>query len=49
MSFVDEIWRPIDGFEGSYSVSNLGRVRSEKRTVMRKNGTHIAGRYAGAS
>ena len=23
-----EIWRPIDGFEGLYEVSNLGRVKS---------------------
>lgn len=25
---VDEIWRPVAGFEGRYEVSNLGRVRS---------------------
>lgn len=24
----EEIWKPIDGFEGRYEVSNLGRVRS---------------------
>lgn len=29
----DECWRPIAGFEGLYSVSSLGRVRSEARTV----------------
>jgi NUMOD4 motif. len=23
-----EIWKPIDGFENLYEVSNLGRVRS---------------------
>lgn len=27
--FKNEIWRPIPGAEGYYSVSNLGRVRSE--------------------
>lgn len=27
----DEQWRPVVGFEGLYSVSNLGRVKSEPR------------------
>jgi hypothetical protein len=27
-----EIWRDIRGYEGSYQVSNLGRVRSLDRT-----------------
>lgn len=35
-----EQWLPIAGYEGCYSVSNLGRVRSESRTVMDKNGNH---------
>lgn len=29
-----EIWRPVAGFEGLYSVSSLGRVRSESRCVV---------------
>lgn len=33
-----EIWSPILGFEGYYSVSSAGRVRSEPRTV--KHGAH---------
>ena len=33
-----EEWRPVYGYEGLYSVSNCGRVRSEKRTFVRKNG-----------
>lgn len=33
-----EIWRPVVGYEGSYSVSSLGRVRSEARTIIRSNG-----------
>lgn len=33
-----ELWMPIAGFEGMYSVSTLGRVRSEPRVVMRGNG-----------
>ena len=28
-----EIWKDIEGFEGLYQVSNLGRVKSVKRTV----------------
>ena len=30
---MKEIWKPITGREGLYSVSNLGRVKSHKRIV----------------
>ena len=30
---ITETWLPVAGYEGFYSVSNLGRVRSEDRTV----------------
>lgn len=33
MEEVNEVWKDIPGFEGNYSVSNLGRVRSNFRTV----------------
>lgn len=33
-----ERWRPIAGHDGFYSVSDLGRIRSEFRAVMRSNG-----------
>lgn len=33
-----EQWRPVPGYETSYEVSSLGRVRSLARTVMRANG-----------
>jgi hypothetical protein len=39
---VFEIWKPIAGYEGSYEVSNVGRVRSLARIVkitVRKTGT----------
>lgn len=29
----DEIWKPIEGFEGLYEVSNFGRVKSLERNV----------------
>jgi hypothetical protein len=34
----NEEWRPVPGHEGAYSVSNLGRVRSEPRVITRSNG-----------
>lgn len=30
---MDEIWKPIPGFEGYYEASNLGRIRSVERIV----------------
>lgn len=33
-----EIWRNVNGYEGLYEVSNLGRVRSLDRIVFRKDG-----------
>lgn len=30
-----EIWRPAKGYEGSYEVSNLGRVRNSKHYIMK--------------
>jgi len=34
----EEIWKDIKGYEGLYQVSNMGRVKSLERTVIRKNG-----------
>lgn len=33
-----EIWKDIDGYEGYYQVSNLGRIRSLDRIIIGKNG-----------
>ena len=41
MENIKEIWRPIDGFEGLYEVSNLGRVKSCDRFVNSKGGTRL--------
>ena len=32
--FMQEVWKPIEGYEGRYEVSNLGRVKSLSRTVI---------------
>ena len=34
---MKEVWVPISDFEGYYSVSNLGRVRSEDRVIKDSN------------
>lgn len=33
----NEIWRPVLGYEGDYEVSNLGRVRSIYKVVIKSN------------
>jgi NUMOD4 motif/HNH endonuclease len=35
---MNEIWKPIKGYEGSYEVSNLGRVKSLARYRLGKSG-----------
>ena len=37
-NIINEIWRPVKGYEGLYEVSNLGRVKSVERTVFYKDG-----------
>lgn len=39
---MTENWKPIAGFEGFYEVSDLGRVRSCARTVVRVGGNPFA-------
>lgn len=38
MDGVNEVWKDIPGFEGNYSVSNLGRIRSNYRFVPSSRG-----------
>jgi hypothetical protein len=38
---MPEIWLPVVGYDGHYSVSDHGRVRSEPRTLMRPNGSWV--------
>jgi NUMOD4 motif-containing protein/HNH endonuclease len=35
---MTEEWRPVIDFDGFYSVSSLGRVRSEDRVIVMRNG-----------
>lgn len=35
---MEEIWKDVVGCEGSYQVSNLGRVKSVSRVIIRSNG-----------
>ena len=35
---MEEIWKPVVGYEGLYSVSSLGRIRGEQKTRDRGRG-----------
>ncbi|MFT8488006.1 NUMOD4 domain-containing protein [Oenococcus sicerae] len=37
-----EIWKDIPGYEGLYQVSNLGRVKSFDRLIVRKQGNYLS-------
>ena len=37
---MEEVWKDIEGYEGIYQVSNLGRVRSVDRVVHRTDPRH---------
>ena len=38
---MDEIWKDIEGYEGDYQVSNLGRVRSLDKYRNGRNGAQV--------
>ena len=37
---LNERWAPVPGYEGLYSVSSLGRVRSEPRSIINRGSGH---------
>jgi hypothetical protein len=37
----EEVWKDIEGFEGRYQVSNLGRVKSLSRVIVKKNNRNV--------
>ena len=43
---MEEIWKDIEGYEGLYQISTMGRIKSIDRYVPRKNGKlqHVYGR-----
>ena len=38
---TDEYWLPVPGWEGCYSISSLGRARSEHRKIVRRDNVVI--------
>ena len=46
---MNELWRPVVGYEGLYEVSDMGRVRSLNRVTRQrtKNGNYVQARYKG--
>jgi hypothetical protein len=41
LNSVDEIWKPVRGYEGLYEVSNIGRVKSLPKPIRRTKSTYI--------
>lgn len=37
MNYQNEIWKPVEGYEGYYEVSNFARIRSVDRIHIKKN------------
>lgn len=37
MENIEEIWKPVLNYQGIYEVSNLGRIKSLSRIILRKN------------
>lgn len=38
---MNEIWKDIKNYEGIYQISNMGRIKSIERTIIRKNGKKL--------
>ena len=37
---IQEIWKPVQSFEGRYEVSSLGRFKALRRPLIYKDGRH---------
>ena len=40
---LNELWKPVKYYEGSYEISNYGRVKSIERTVYKQDGVTVCG------
>lgn len=40
-SKINEIWKPIEGYENFYEISNLGRIRSLDRLTSNSFGAFV--------
>ena len=40
-----ELWKPVLGFEGRYSVSNFGRIQTRVWTIMAPNTANAGGTF----
>ena len=38
---IEEIWKDVEGYEGSYQVSNMGRVKSFEKYKKGKNNSTV--------
>lgn len=38
MLIQEEVWKDVKGFEGYYCISNMGRIKSLSRTILKRNG-----------
>ena len=41
LRYAPEVWADVDGYEGTYQISNLGNVKSLDRVTTRKNGRKL--------
>jgi hypothetical protein len=40
---MQEVWKDIKGYEGLYQISNLGRIKSVKKNIIKKQGNTFKG------
>lgn len=38
---IEEIWKDLKGYEKYYSVSNMGRIKSKSRIIVKSNGVKV--------
>ena len=38
---IGEVWKDLKGYEKYYSVSNMGRIKSKSRIIIKSNGVKV--------